>query len=141
MIRRFRPACRNLCGACILLVLFYSSRYTAVAEPPATKEAPPTFDCRYAATAIKIDGKADDDAWKDAQIIDHFYLPWLGKNARKAKTATKARLLWDTDNLYFFADMEDGDLYADVTEHDGMCWDNDVFELFFKPADDKPGYY
>ena len=22
-----------------------------------------------------------------------------------------------------------------------MTWDNDVFELFFKPADDKPGYY
>src|SRR5205823_3517911 len=30
---------------------------------------------------------------------------------------------------------------ADVTEHDGQTWDNDVFELFFKPADDKPGYY
>src|SRR5438067_7308440 len=37
--------------------------------------------------------------------------------------------------------MEDTDLYADVTEHDGQTWDNDVFELFFKPADDKPGYY
>ncbi len=37
--------------------------------------------------------------------------------------------------------MEDADLYADVKEHDGKTWDNDVFELFFKPADDKPGYY
>jgi len=67
--------------------------------------------------------------------------PWLGKNARWAKTATKAKLLWDREYLYFFADMEDTDLYADVTEHDGMTWDNDVFELFFKPANDKPGYY
>ena len=37
--------------------------------------------------------------------------------------------------------MEDTDLYADVTEHNGKTWNNDVFELFFKPADDKPGYY
>ena len=37
--------------------------------------------------------------------------------------------------------MEDTDLYADVTEHNGMTWENDVFELFFKPAVDKPGYY
>jgi hypothetical protein len=49
--------------------------------------------------------------------------------------------LWDREYLYFFAAMEDTDLYADVTEHDGMTWENDVFELFFKPAADRPGYY
>ena len=43
--------------------------------------------------------------------------------------------------LYFFAEMDDADLFADIKEHDGKTWDNDVFELFFKPADDKPGYY
>ncbi|MCH7729810.1 MAG: PQQ-dependent sugar dehydrogenase, partial [Planctomycetes bacterium] len=43
--------------------------------------------------------------------------------------------------LYFFAEMQDADLYADIKEHDGQTWYNDVFELFFKPADDKPGYY
>ena len=37
--------------------------------------------------------------------------------------------------------MQDTDLYADVTEHNGPTWQNDVFELFFKPADEKPGYY
>src|SRR5262249_39248438 len=72
---------------------------------------------------------------------DKFELPWLRDNKRPPHTATKARLLWDRENLYFFAEMEDTDLYADVKEHDGMTWDNDVFELFFKPADDKPGYY
>jgi uncharacterized repeat protein (TIGR03806 family) len=114
------------------------------APPPATKEfrAPPTaFECRWADGPIAIDGKADEPAWKDAQVIDNFYLPWLGTKARVARTATKARLLWDRDYLYFFAEMEDADLYADVTEENGQTWDNDVFELFFKPADDKPGYY
>jgi uncharacterized repeat protein (TIGR03806 family) len=99
------------------------------------------FECRWASTPITIDGKADEEAWKHAQVIDHFYLPWLGKDARPARTATRAKLLWDREYLYFFANMEDTDLYADVTEHDGMTWYNDVFELFFKPAEDKPGYY
>src|SRR4029077_8013222 len=85
--------------------------------------------------------KADEEAWKAAQPIDKFYLPWLQDKARAAQNATRAKLLWDRDNLYFFAEMDDADLYADITEHDGQTWDNDVFELFFKPADDKPGYY
>ncbi len=34
------------------------------------------------------------------------------------------------------ADMVDRDLYATVKEHNGQTWDNDVFELFFKPTVD-----
>jgi len=74
-------------------------------------------------------------------LIDTFSLPWLGKDARPAKTATRARLLWDRENLYFLADIEDRDVLAKVLKHDGPTWEDDVFELFFKPAADKPGYF
>lgn len=37
--------------------------------------------------------------------------------------------------------MDDSDVFAQVTQHDGQTWNDDVFELFFKPAQDKPGYY
>jgi uncharacterized repeat protein (TIGR03806 family) len=107
-------------------------------EPGAPATA---FECRWAESPVVIDGKPDEAAWKNARVIDHFYLPWLGKKSRPARTATKARLLWDREYLYFSAEMEDTDLYADVTEHNGDLWTNDVFELFFKPAEDKPGYY
>jgi hypothetical protein len=110
-------------------------------EQAAAKEPPTEFECRWTRTPITLDGKADEESWKHAPLIDSFYLPWLGKNARPARTATRARLLWDRENLYFFAELEDSDLYADVKEHDGQLWDNDVFELFFKPAADQPGYY
>ena len=69
-------------------------------------------------------------------------MPWLkGSEAQKPRSTTSARLLWDRGYLYFVAEMQDTDLYADVTEHDGRTWTNDVFEIFLKPADDKPGYY
>ena len=110
--------------------------------PPPLKQAPPTaFECRWADTPITLDGTDDDAAWTHAQPIEAFHLPWLGKDARMGRTATKAKLLWDRDYLYFFAEMEDSDLFADVTEHDGDTWNNDVFEMFFRPDRTKPGYY
>src|SRR5712692_4654536 len=107
----------------------------------ANQEAVPitrAAECRWTATPITIDGKLDEAAWSKAQILDGFAVFWEN---RPAKTATKARLLWDDTNLYFAAEMEDSDLYADIKEHNGMCWLNDVFELFFKPAADKLAYY
>src|SRR5438067_260908 len=113
---------------------------TGPSRDSARQGDPPTaFECRWTDTPIKINGKGTDPAWKHAQVIDNFYVPWLDK-PRPAKTKTKAKLMWDREYLYFFADMEDADLYADITEHNGQLWNNDVFELFFKPADDKPGY-
>ncbi len=110
----------------------------ALAAEPVTLS---DYECRWAAAAIEIDGKADEAAWKSAQEIIKFGLPWLKENARASKTATKAGLLWDREFLYFFADLEDHDLFADVSEHDGKCWDNDVFELFFRPSMERPAYY
>jgi glucose/arabinose dehydrogenase len=141
-IRKHRLGLAGLVlGPCSLALLLLGRGSSAADEPALVKNPPTAFECRWATGPIKIDGKADEEAWKNAQVIDTFYLPWLGPKARKSLTATKARLLWDREYLYFHADMQDSDLYADVKEHDGMTWDNDVFELFFKPADDKPGYY
>ena len=129
----------------LAVVALLAIRFTPAADhpvPPPLKKAPPTaFECRFAETPIAIDGTADEAAWKNAEVIDAFHLAWLGDKARMARTSTKARLLWDREYLYFFAEMEDSDLFADVKEHDGNTWDNDVFELFFQPDRTKPGYY
>lgn len=112
---------------------------------PKTAHAPKAeFECRRAVGAITIDGRAEEAAWKRAEVIDNFAPFWLKKGdtpAPAARTKTKARLLWDDEALYFHAEMEDGDLFATVKEQDGACWENDVFELFFKPSESKPAYY
>jgi glucose/arabinose dehydrogenase len=116
---------------------------TAIAQAPAdAKQAVPIdYECHFTEGPIQIDGQADEAAWKLAVPVGEFAMPWVREGDSKAKTATRARLLWDREYLYFFAEMDDTDLFANVTEHDGVTWNNDVFELFFKPADDKPGYY
>ena len=88
------------------------------------------------------DGKGDDTAWKNSQSVGPFQRAWDKDPAkRKPLTATEAKLCWDRDNLYFFARMEDGDLFAEKTEHDADLWFDDVFELFFKPSAGFSGYY
>jgi uncharacterized repeat protein (TIGR03806 family) len=108
---------------------------------PLKAKPPSSFECRWADSPITLDGVADEPAWKNAQPISAFHLPWLGDKARLGRTATTAKLLWDREYLYFHCEMEDSDLFADIKEHDGDLWNNDVFELFFRPDADKTGYY
>src|SRR5262249_33793316 len=100
---------------------------------------PVNFECRWADTPIILDGKDDEAAWKQAQVIDHFDLPWVTP-PRAAKHATKAKLLWDRENLYFFAEMEDPAIVLPPAS-DSTDWKHDAFGLFLKPAKDKPGYF
>jgi hypothetical protein len=102
--------------------------------PPAVRKA----ECRRATAPIKVDGILDDVAWGRAAVLKDFAVFWQRRGPR---TATTARLLWDDRYLYFAAEMEDSDLFALVKEANGMTWEDDVFELFFKPAADKLPYY
>lgn len=99
------------------------------------------WECRRAAGPITIDGRADEPDWQQALLIAPFRQPWAARPAPAARTSTAARLLWDDRFLYFFAEMEDHDLFADILEPDGRTWLNDVFELFFWPDAQREPYY
>jgi hypothetical protein len=103
-------------------------------EVPVVRKA----ECRWATGPIRLNGILDEVAWENAQELRDFAVFW---DRRKPRTATVARLLWNREYLYFCADMEDADLYATVTERNGMTWTNDVFELFFKPSAKELPYY
>src|SRR5439155_21866156 len=107
-------------------------------QPPGGLVPLRSAECRWRNGPIKIDGVLNEKDWDNAETLDNFAVYW---QKRKAKSATTARLLWDDRYLYFSAEMEDEDLYADVKDFNGMTWTNDVFELFFKPNKDALLYY
>lgn len=110
-------------------------------ETPVVRAADdPPYPCYRAESAIRLDGKADEPAWRSAREIGEFKLPWE-KPPRSATTSTRAKLLWDDRYLYYFAEMQDGNVKATREQRDGELWLDDVFELFFKPRQDDPGYY
>ena len=94
--------------------------------------------CRWAKVAPVIDGKLNDPAWADAQVIDKFSAYWDKKNTGDG---TKAKLLWDDKGLYYSATMTDAELTAYGTKHNDEIWNGDVFELFFKARTDRPEYH
>ena len=108
-------------------------------EEPATAP-PPTQEtiCRKVRIAPMIDGKLDDPAWANAQVIDQFPAFWSKTPSQKA---TRARLVWDDHALYFAADLDDLELSSSGTKRNDRLWEGDVFELFFKPHIDRPEYY
>ncbi|MDG3003928.1 carbohydrate-binding family 9-like protein [Paludisphaera mucosa] len=105
----------------------------AVAEPPVTREAA----CSWAAEPPKLDGKLDDACWRDAKPITDFAAFWLGE----PRSGAKALLAWDDQALYYAAEMADAELRAYGSERNDHLWEGDVFEMFFKPREDKPAYY
>src|SRR5678810_836203 len=69
------------------------------ATNPTAATQPNVYDCRWTDAPITIDGKADEPAWAHAQVVDDFRIP--GPVGGKPQTATKARLLWDREYLYY----------------------------------------
>jgi len=116
------------------------SRPAAPATSRPTRPAIP-YTCRFTTGPITIDGRLDEPAWREASEVHRFSMPWLPAGDQPAAKPTRARMLWDRDWLYIAADMDDADLFGDVTTHDGPTWDNDVFEMFFKPSPSAPAYY
>jgi uncharacterized repeat protein (TIGR03806 family) len=127
----------------IFLAAFFADGASCASAADAPKPPVVEFECRWTSEVITIDGRADEAAWRQATVIDKFGQAWEAKPGESvpARTATKVRLLWDASRLYFFAEMQDADLFAELKEDDSATWTNDVFELFIKPAADKPSYY
>ncbi|HMG00256.1 MAG TPA: DUF5916 domain-containing protein, partial [Gemmatimonadaceae bacterium] len=59
-----------------------------------------------AATAPVLDGKTDDPAWRDAQVIDQF-LEYEPKKGAETRFKTEVRVTYDDKSLYILARMYD----------------------------------
>ena len=110
MSRRTARRWAAVIGGCT--AVFWAGAWAAAAAPAA-------YDCRFTEEPIAVDGRLDEPAWAAAAVIDGFAMPWLAEGRRTPARATRARLLWDRANLYLAAELDDRDLYADVTTHDG----------------------
>lgn len=95
----------------------------------------PRYTAAKTSGRVNIDGKPDEDAWKNAVRSKPFTDLISGASAR---LNTQAAVLWDNENLYVAYWVEEPDVTATLTKRDAPIYqDNDV-ELFVAGAD---GYY
>src|SRR5438270_333129 len=88
------PTCRGSSLSALILGPLLCSLWGNGADLDGKK----TAECRWADGSITIDGKADESAWKNAQLIDNFHMAWLGPGDPPAPTKTRARLLWNRES-------------------------------------------
>ncbi len=68
---------------------------------------------------VTIDGKLDEDAWKQAAILTDFWVTWPYDD-RQAKQKTEARITFDDKNIYVaFAAYDSGASFVSTLKRDG----------------------
>jgi hypothetical protein len=103
----------------------------------AAAEALKTYVIHKASEPITIDGRADEAAWQRAPESPAFATAEGGPEPRGA---TRARLLWDDQNLYVFVTAQDKDVSSQYKSHDDSMWKEDVIELFIDADGNRRGY-
>ena len=127
------------------LLLASSVSLTALAvQPPPQPAAPAVPDprgyvCHRARTPIKIDGKLDDPAWADAAWSEPF-VDIEGDAQPRPRFRTRMKMLWDDECLYVAAELEEPHLWATLTEHDAVIFEDHDFEMFLDPDGDNQNY-
>ena len=93
-----------------------------------------------ASSPITIDGIPDETAWQNAPILDKFQ-DISGEGFPLPLYYTSARMLWDDDYLYIAAELEEPNVWAYITQHDEVVYQEPDFEVFIDPNNDGQNYF
>jgi hypothetical protein len=99
---------------------------TIPVQGPAKAETRKRYVARRTADPIKIDGKLDEPAWKDAPSTGAFVNTLTGGPADQS---TEAKLLWDDKFLYVGFENADTDIWSNLTKRDDKLWTQEAVEL------------
>lgn len=101
---------------------------------------PRHYICYRARKPIVIDGKLDDEAWRDAEWTEDF-VDIEGDRKPRPRFRTRAKMLWDDRYFYIGAELEEPHVWATLTEHDSVIFQDNDFEVFIDPDGDNHNYY
>ena len=100
---------------------------------------PKGYICLFSDSPIAVDGKLDDAAWQSASWTDEF-VDIEGDAKPKPRQRTRAKMLWDSKNLYIAAELMENHLQGKLTEHDSVIFQDNDFEVFIDPDGDNHNY-
>jgi hypothetical protein len=101
---------------------------------------PRGYVCYRAAGPVKIDGRLDDGPWRDAPWTDDF-VDIEGDRKPRPRFRTRAKMLWDDAYFYVGAELEEPHVWATLTQHDAVIFQDNDFEVFIDPDGDNHEYY
>ncbi|WP_343564377.1 carbohydrate-binding family 9-like protein [Sphingobacterium sp.] len=93
---------------------------------------PEIYYVKKAQSQIKIDGKDDEIAWSRASWTNAFK-DIEGGNKPDPELETRVKMLWDNENFYLFAKLEEPHINGYLKQKDTIIYHDNDFELFLKP--------
>ena len=106
----------------------------------ASAPAPRHYTCLRADRPIRIDGRLDDPAWRNAPWSGWFVDIQGGKMPRP-RFRTRVKMLWDDENLYVAAWLAEPHVWGTLTAHDAVIFHDNDFEIFLNPSGDGRNYF
>ena len=101
---------------------------------------PRGYVCHRASTPPAFDGRLDAGEWRDAPWMEDF-TDIEGDLRPAPRFRTRAKMLWDDAYFYIAAEMEEPHVWATLTEHDSVIFQDPDFEVFIDPDGDNHNYY
>ncbi len=101
---------------------------------------PQGYVCYRATGPIRIDGQLDEPSWQAAPWTSDF-ADIQGQVKPKPRLRTRARMIWDDDYFYVAAELEEPHVWATLTNHDAVIFQDPDFEVFIDPDGDSHDYY
>ena len=100
---------------------------------------PKTYVCHTALSPIKIDGVIDEQ-WQNAPWSDEF-VDIEGNLKPAPQYPTQVKMLWDAEYFYIAAKLIEPHIWANITQHDAVIFQDNDFEVFIDPDGDTHNYY
>ncbi|MBM3493906.1 MAG: hypothetical protein FJX72_06235 [Armatimonadetes bacterium] len=101
---------------------------------------PRRYVCHRTPTPPIINGRLDQPVWQRAPWTEDF-VDIEGGARRVPRFRTRAKLLWDDDCLYIGSELEEPHVWATLTEHDSVIFQDPDFEVFIDPDGDNHSYF
>jgi hypothetical protein len=106
--------------------------------PP--KPQPENYVCYRTPTPIVVDGKLDEEAWAKVPWTQYFR-DIQGSVKPDPQFKTRVKVLWDDENIYFAAQLEEPHVWAKLMQRDTIIYFDNDFEIFIDPDGDTHQYY
>lgn len=114
----------------VIVILWLS--FSAISQEYYQSIIPKHYITNKVNEKITIDGVSDEKDWSNAAWTDLFQ-DIEGDKKPAPFYDTRVKILWDDEFIYFYAEMEEKHVWADIENRDEVIFYNNDFEVFMKP--------
>lgn len=101
---------------------------------------PRHYVCQRTATPLNIDGQAIEASWQKAAWTQDF-TDIEGDKQPTPALRTRVKMLWDDNNLYVYAELQEPQIWANLQKRDTVIFYDNDFEIFIDPDNDAHQYF